>query len=91
MSNTKFLGWAALSLLVLAFGVLLVTIWHPAIEIFDVVNYDAAFLVISVLAIMATAIGLLALRTPQGKVAAICGFLLIAMFVYLIPVAVQTG
>ena len=86
MVDNKFIAWTAFTLFVLAVAVALVLVFAPLLDLFDVISPEGALWVVGVLAFSAMATGFVAFKTPQGKVAAIGGLLLLIAVLFVTPV-----
>jgi len=86
MSDNKFIAWTGFTLFVLAVAVIVLVIVFPAIQRYDIVSPEAALWVAGALALLSTGTGFLAFKTPQGKVAAIGGLLLLIAILVVTPI-----
>ena len=87
MRDSKLVGGSALALLILAVAVLLLGVLFSGIFSQGGISPEVAMWAAGGLAIMATVLGLIAFRTPAGKVAAIGGFLLLMLILLVTPVS----
>lgn len=85
MFQNKFIGWSAFTLFVLATSIMILLMFYPAIERFRIINPEAGVLVAAILALMAIITGILAFKTPQGKVAMIGGLVLVGVVAIIMP------
>ena len=86
MFDNRFVAWTAFTLFVLAVVVALVLVFSPLLERFDVISPEGALWVVGALAFLATVTGFVAFKTPQGKVAAIGGLLLLIAVLFVTPI-----
>lgn len=91
MVDNKFIAWMAFALLALAVAVMVLVIFSPILDRDGIVSSEGALWVIGALALLATVTGFVAFKTPQGKVAAIGGLLLLIAIVFVTPVWTVTG
>jgi hypothetical protein len=86
MVDNRFVAWTAFTLFALAVAVALVLVFSPLFERFDIISPEGALWVVGTLALLATVTGFVAFKTPQGKVAAIGGLLLLLAILFVTPV-----
>ena len=86
MVDNKFIAWTAFTLFALAVAVALVLVFSPLLERFDIISPQGVLWIVGTLALSATAAGFAAFKTPQGKVAAIGGLLLLIAILFVTPV-----
>lgn len=91
MFDNKLIAWTAFTLFVLAVAVTGVLVFSPILERFGIVSPNGALWVMGILALLATVTGFMAFKTPQGKVAAIGGLLLLMAIVFVTPVRTVIG
>lgn len=91
MGDNRSIGWMTITRFVLAGALMVLVILFPAIELFEVVSPGSALWVIGALALLGAAAGFLALRRPQGKLAALGGLLLLAVILWVTPVYFQVS
>jgi hypothetical protein len=86
MVDNKFIAWTAFTLFVLALAIAAALVFSPILERFDLISPQAALWVMGALALMATGTGFVAFKTPQGKVAAVGGLLLLLAILFVTPI-----
>jgi hypothetical protein len=77
MLENKSIGWSALILFVVAAAMIVLPVFSPVLERYDIVNPHAAIAASGVLALVATVLGFCSFKTGQGKVGAIGGLVLL--------------
>ena len=87
MSSNKVLGWTAFALLVVAVLIITVVVFTSILEQLSFINPVAGLWAAGVLALVAAVAGFLSFKTPQGKVAAVGGTLLVIAIVFVTPVS----
>jgi len=82
MRENKVIGWISLALFAAALGVMLALFavaglgLDKSIEKYITINVDLVLLAVSLLALIASVLGFLALKTIQGKMGAVGGLIL---------------
>ncbi len=76
MRENKFMGWSAFVLFAVAAAIMVLLVFSPVLEKYDILNPQTAMIASGVLALAATVLGFFAFKTSQGKVAAIGGLVL---------------
>jgi len=89
MGDNRFIPWMAITLSGLAVAIMVLVIFFPAIERYELVSPGGAFWVLGALALLVTVTGFLAFTTPQSKAAAVGGLLLLIAIILVTPVAVK--
>jgi len=85
MESNRLIPWTAFTLFVLAIVVAVLIIFAPTLAQLGLPISEAAVWVIGVLALLSAILGFLAFKTPQGKIAAIGGVLLLLAVLFIIP------
>ena len=87
MGSNGFISWTAFTLFVLAVVVAVLVVIAPTLAQFGLpISEAVAIWVIGVLALLSAILGFLAFKTPQGKIAAIGGVLLLLAVLYITPI-----
>lgn len=80
MFQNKFIGRSASTLFLLATSIImLLVMFNPVIERFQMIDPVARLLIPAIIALTAIITGILAFETPQGKVAVIGGLVLVGL------------
>jgi hypothetical protein len=90
MPSSKLIGWTSFVLFGLSILILIALLLSPAIGDFEGANPDAFLWIIGVLSLISSVLGFVSFRTPQGKVGAIGGLVLLALVLFLTPISVAT-
>ena len=85
MQSNRLIPWTAFTLFVLAVAVGLLAVLAPTLSLFGLVVSEAAVWVIGILALLSTILSFIAFSTPQGKIAAIEGVLLLLAVLFITP------
>ena len=88
MLSSKPIGWTSFVLFSLSILILIALLISPAIENFEGVNPEAFLWIIGGLSLISSVLGFVSFRTPQGKIGAIGGLVLLAMVFFLTPISV---
>ena len=91
MSSNKVLGWLAFALLALAVLVIALVIFASVFEQLSFINPETGLWVAGLLGLVAAVTGFLSFRTPQGKVAAVGGTLIVIAMLLVTPVSWQVS
>jgi hypothetical protein len=91
MGSNRLVSWTAFTLFVLAVLVVVLLVFTPTLAQFGISFSDAAIWVIGVLALLSAILGFVGFRTPQGKIAAIGGVLLLLAVLFITPVSTITS
>jgi hypothetical protein len=87
MGSNRFISWTAFTLFVLAVVVAVLVVIAPTLAPIGLpISEAVAIWVIGVLALLSAILGFLAFKTPQGKIAAIGGVLLLLAVLYVTPI-----
>lgn len=85
MESNRLIPWTAFTLFILAMGVAMLMVFAPTLAQFGLLISGAAIWVLGVLALLSAILGLIAFKTPQGKIAAIGGTLLLLAILFVVP------
>lgn len=91
MGSNRLISWTAFTLFVLAVVIVVLLVFAPILEQLGLPISDAALWVIGVLALLSTILGFIAFKTPQGKIAAIGGVLLLLAVLFITPITSTTS
>jgi hypothetical protein len=86
MRSNRLVSWTAFTLFVLAVAVTVLVVFAPTLAQFGLPVSEAAVWVIGVLALLSAILGFIAFKTPQGKIAAIGGVVLLLAVLVVTPI-----
>jgi len=88
MESNRLIPWTAFTLFVLAIVVTVLIVLAPTLAQLGLpVSSEVAVWVIGILALLSAILGFIAFRSPQGKIAAIGGVLLLLAVLFIIPIS----
>jgi len=85
MVSKWLVSWAAFALFAIAVGLAAMLVFAPVLAQFGLILSDGALWVIGALALVSAALGFVGFRTPQGRLAAVGGVLLLFAVLFVIP------
>ncbi len=91
MFDNKFIAWTSFSLWLLALVLFLLPIVFPGILYNGWLSPEAAFFAVGVPALLSAAFGFMSFRTPQGKIGAVGGLILLLVVLVVTPFTVVRG
>ncbi len=91
MRSSRIISWTGFGLFILAVLLLVPVVFAPTLAQYGLSLSGAGSWVIGVLALISSVLGFLAFRTPQGKVAAIGGLLLLLAILLVTPATTGTS
>jgi hypothetical protein len=89
LRDNSFVGWSGFGLFVLAIAILVLLVFQPVLERYNIINVEAGTFVAGVLSVIGTIVGFVAFKTAQGKVAAIGGLVLVVILAIVLPHSMQ--
>jgi hypothetical protein len=87
MRSSKLIGWTSFALFCLSVLILIALLILPAIELSAGVNPEAFLWIIGGLSLISSVLGFVSFNTPQGKIGAIGGLVLLAMVLFATPIS----
>ena len=91
MESNRLIPWTAFTLFVLAIVITVLLVFAPTLaQLGLLISSEVAVWVIGVLALLFAILGFIAFKTPQGKIAAIGGVVLLLAVLFIIPISVAT-
>lgn len=88
MEGSGFIAKTGFVIFILAVILMILLIFSPTLEQLGLLMSDAAIWVIGVLGLLSTILGLITFKTPQGKIAAIGGILLLLAVLFVTPLSI---
>jgi hypothetical protein len=85
MSDNKLVSRTAFTLFALAVVLLILTVFTPLLEWLNINSAEPALWVIGFLSLLSTVLGFSSFKTPQGKIAAIGGAILLLVILVFTP------
>ncbi len=85
MRSSKPIGWTSFVLFCLSVLILIALLVLPSIKSIEGSNPEAFLWIIGGLSLISTVLGFVSFKTPQGKIGAIGGLVLLALVLFVTP------